>query len=106
MEYSGKIVYSLYTILGTVKLNIAYDIEEFLGEYEITRIEISSVEDSKEMVSFSLEDEMEEIIEECIKDFAVKKDIMSEEQASKLKVELYKIPKPKLANEKFDFSAN
>jgi hypothetical protein len=106
MEYNGKIVYDLYTILGNVKLNISYKIEEYGDDYEITKLEISSTEDAKEMVSFSLEDEMEEIIEQCIKDFAVKRDIMSKEEASQMKIELHRIPKPKLANENYDFSAN
>ena len=106
MEYSGKIVYDLYTILGNVKLNIVYEIEEFLGEYEITRLEISSIEGSKESITFSLRDEMEEIIEECIKDFAIKRQIMSEDEASKMETEFYKIPKPKLASDDYDFSAN
>jgi hypothetical protein len=106
MEYNGKIVYDIYTILGNVKLNIGYSVEDYGDDYEITRLEISSIENAKESFSFNLEDEMEDIIEECIKDFAVKKQLMTEEEASKLKIELHRIPKPKLAAENYDFSAN
>ena len=107
MEYKGNIVYDLYTLLGTVKLNVDYEVEEFdENDFEVTKVSISPLNEVKEMVSFDLEDEFSDILQECIKDFAVNRNIMAKETASLLKFEFHIVEKPKLACEKFDFSAN
>jgi hypothetical protein len=106
MEYKGKIVYDVYTIIGTCQLNVEYEIEGSGEEYEVTRIVISQHDRSKDFVSFNLEDEMEDILEACIKDFTIQKSFMPLGEFTEIKADLIDMSKPKLANDKFDFSAN
>lgn len=105
MTYKGHILYDVYSILGTYKLNVDYDVEGFGNDFEITRISIS-LHNTEENISFNLEDEMEEILEECIKDFTIQKELMDLGKFVSLEASLVDIPKPKLANDKYDFSAN
>lgn len=106
MKYKGNIIYDVYNILGNYKLNIDYNVEGASNDFEITRISISPVNDSQDLISFSLEDEMEDIIEECIKDFITQKEFLeigktiAEENNEENSI------KPKLVNKNYDFSAN
>lgn len=106
MEYKGKIVYEVYTILGTCELDVEYEIEGTGEDYEITRMVISQHDKSKDFVSFNLEEEMEEILDACIKDFTLQKAFMPLETFKGIKADLVVINKPKLANDNYDFSAN
>ena len=96
----------MYNVLGNFKLDIDYDVESTENNFELVRLSISPHEEKTEMISFNLEEEMEEIIKECIKDFTIQKELM--ETGKEINISQLSSNKDIiiLACSKYDFSAN
>lgn len=105
MKYSGHIIYDLYNILGNKKINVDYDVEGWGNKFEITKISISPCEPD-EYVPFNFEDEIDQIVDQCKKDFEIQQELMDIASHKTFKMPDLENTKVKLAHEKYDFSAN
>ena len=105
MHATGEITYKLWTVSGEVKLVVHYGIAEGPGNDVINLgfIEIA-VLDPQPNIDFSnkIDEEIEEIISECVRDYQTKK--------KDIKTNIFspeKRPKEYLkACDKYDFSSN
>ena len=98
-------VYDLFDVRGTVKLNVNYDVEGSKDDYKIIRVLITPHDENKPP-EFDFEIEMDDILDQCNTDFINKQEAGKVKFVPELNIETKDETEIKLASEKFDFSAN